>query len=320
MSINKKQLMDLLTEAVWELYAGVLVFHGITETGFYCDFDLSEPINPAKINALNDWLHDKPVACFYELSGFSGAYLDGDASRKMLQRIYVTAFDSRDDLRKHREKLLKAAEHDHKRIGSLLGLFSTSEDIGQGLPLWYPKGATVRFLLEQFSQAAHLLNGYQWVYPPHIGRSELWKTSGHLENFRDAMYNPITIEDEEYYLKPINCPFHFVIYNSQLRSYRDLPMRLAEFGIKKMGLRVEADYSDTHMREKIKRFEAEKIPYIFVVGDKDVDANGFSVRSRRHGNLGVMNLDSLSEHIKDDIEQGKPKYIFEGGRSFDKDY
>ena len=114
MSINKKTLMDLLNEAVRELYSGVTIFHEITESGFYCEFDLSEPLNPAKINALNDWLHDKQVACFYELSGFSGAYLDGDASKKMLQRIYVAAFDAQDDLRKHQEKLLKAALLDGK--------------------------------------------------------------------------------------------------------------------------------------------------------------------------------------------------------------
>lgn len=96
--------------------------------------------------------------------------------------------------------------------------------------LWHPKGATIPFLLEQFSQSAYMMNGYQWVYTPHIGRAELWQTSGHLENFKDSMYNPINIDGDEYYLKPMNCPFHFIIYNSEKRSYRDLPMRLAEFG------------------------------------------------------------------------------------------
>jgi len=402
----------------------------------------------------------------------------------------------------------------HKQLGAQLGLFSTMEDAGQGLPLWHPKGATVRFLLEQFSQAAHMLNGYQWAYTPHIGRSELWKISGHLDKFRDMMYNAIDIEGDEYYLKPMNCPFHFMIYNSEARSYRDLPIRMAEFGtvyryepsgslngltrvrgftqddahiictpeqvegeiasalkfslyilrsfgltdfkpyvstkpenksigsdeqwdmatevlkkavvsagleyeidegggafygpkidlklcdsfgrewqcstiqfdfnlperfkmkyigsdgkshmpvvvhralfgsierffalliehyngdfplwftpvqfaivpitqmhndyckhleidLKKAGLRVEADYTEFHMREKIKRFENQKIPYMLVVGDKDIEQKGFSVRSRKHGNLGVMNLDLLLQHIHDDIELGKPKYISE---------
>ncbi|MCL1830311.1 MAG: threonine--tRNA ligase [Oscillospiraceae bacterium] len=516
MSNYKDNLMELLKEAIVELYSGGLVFHEITESGFYCDFDLSEPLNPEKINAINNRLSGRDIPCAYELSGFSGAYQDGDANKKMLQRIYVAAFETQAELQAHRDKMAKAFEHDHKKIGAQLGIFSTSDEVGQGLVLWHPKGATSRFLLEQFSQAAHLLNGYQWAYTPHIGRSELWKISGHLENFRDNMYNPIDIDGEEYYLKPMNCPFHFIIYNSETRSYRDLPIRMAEFGnvyryelsgtlhgltrvrgftqddahiictpeqvesevafalkfslyilrsfgltefkpyvstkpknksigsdeqwamatevlkkavvaagleyeidegggafygpkidlklydslgrewqcstiqfdfnlperfkmkyvgsdgrnhipvvvhralfgsierffalliehykgdfplwyapvqfaivpinqshndyckrleigLKKLGLRVDADYTETHMREKIKRFETEKIPYIFVVGDKDIEAGGFSVRSRKHGNLGVMNLESLSEHIKDDLEQGKPKYILAEG-------
>ena len=517
----KSELLDLLKEAVAELYSGLPVFEEITASGFYCDFDLPESVNPEKINAIGEWMSNRSESydsltgvCAYELSGFSGAYLDGDASKKMLQRIYVTAFETQEELLAYQEKLARAAEHDHKRLGAQLGLFSSSDEIGQGLVLWHPKGATIRFLLEQFSQAAHLLNGYQWAYTPHIGRSELWKISGHLENFRDNMYNAIDIDGDEYYLKPMNCPFHFIIYNSEIRSYRDLPFRMAEFGtvyryelsgtlhgltrvrgftqddahiictpeqvenevasalrfslyilrsfgltefkpyistkpknksigtdeqwematevlrkaavtagldyeidegggafygpkidlklydslgrewqcstiqfdfnlperfkmkyagsdgrnhtpyvvhralfgaverffallvehyngdfplwfapmqfgivpinqahndyskkleieIKKKGLRVEADYTEIHMREKIKRFETQKTPYILVIGDKDIEACGFSVRSRRHGNLGVMNLDSLAEHIKDDLEQGVPKYIME---------
>ena len=510
----KDNFIELLNKAIAELFSGHLISSGITESGFYCDFDLPEPLNPEKVNSINDWLRNRVIPCAYELSGFSGAYLDGDASKKMLQRIYAAAFETEEELQEHREKLSKAAEHDHKKIGSQLGIFSTSDEIGQGLVLWHPKGATIRFLLEQFSQAAHLLNGYQWVYTPNIGRSELWKISGHLENFRESMYNPIDIDGEEYYLKPMNCPFHFIIYNSETRSYRDLPIRMAEFGtvyryelsgalhgltrvrgltqddahiictpeqveseiasalkfslyilrsfgltkfkpyvstkpknksigsdeqwematevlkkavvsagleyeiddgggafygpkidlklydslgrewqcstiqfdfnlperfkmkyvgndgkhhtpvvvhralfgsierffalliehykgdfplwyapvqfaivpinqfhndyckrleinLKKQGLRVETDYTEINMREKIKRFETQKIPFMLVVGDKDIEAGGFSVRSRKDGNLGVMNFESLVQHIKDDIEQGKPQYILE---------
>ena len=407
---------------------------------------------------------------------------------------------------------------DHKMLGAQLGLFSKSDEVGQGLVLWHPKGATIRFLLEQFSQSAHLLNGYTWAYTPHIGRSELWKISGHLDNFRESMYNPIDIDGEEYYLKPMNCPFHFIIYNSELRSYRDLPIRMAEFGtvyryelsgtlngltrvrgftqddahiictpeqvegevafalkfslyilrsfgltefrpyistkpesksigtdeqwematevlkkaveaagqkyeidegggafygpkidlklcdalgrewqcstipfdfnlperfkmkyvgtdgknhapyvvhralfgsierflalllehykgdfplwfapvqfgivpimayhndyckkleieLKKSGLRPEADYSELHMREKIKRFESEKIPYILVVGDKDIAAGGFSVRSRKQKDLGMMSFEALAEYIKGELELGKPKYILEEAKT-----
>ena len=510
----KNNLIKLLQEAIAELYSGNLVKSEITESGFYCDFDMPDSLNPEKIAAISNWLLARDIACAYELSGFSGAYQDGDSNKKMLQRVYVAAFITQEKLQQHRDKLSKAAEREHKKLGSQLGLFSTSEVAGQGLALWHPKGATVRFLLEQFSQAAHLLNGYQWAYTPHIARSKLWETSGHLDNYRDSMYNPLDIDGDEYYLKPVNCPFHFLIYNSEMHSYRDLPIRMAEFGtvyryelsgtlhgltrvrgftqddahiictpeqvesevalalrfslyilrsfgltqfkpyistkpknkfigsdeqwematevlkkavmsagleyeidegggafygpkidlklqdsfgsewqcstiqfdfnlperfkmkyagsdgknhtpvvihralfgsierffalltehykgdfplwlapvqfaivpinpshdeyckrleidLKKNGLRVDADYTESHMREKIKRFENQKIPYMLVVGDKDIQQGGFSVRSRKGGNLGMMNLVSLTEHIKDDLEQGKPKYIID---------
>jgi len=512
MSNYKNDLIKLLQKAVAELYSGDIIFHEITDSGFYCDFDMQSPLNPEKINRINHWLSDKNIPCSWELTSFSGAYQDGDASKKMLQRIYITAFKTQEEFRSYQEMLSKAAENDHKKLGSKLGLFSTSEEIGQGLVLWHPKGAMVRFLLEQFSQAAHIINGYQWAYTPHIGRGELWKTSGHLDNYRDSMYNPFDIDGDEYYLKPVNCPFHFLIYNNEPRSYRDLPIRMAEFGtvyryelsgalhgltrvrgftqddahiicmpdqvedevalalrfslyilrafgltefkpyistkpknkfigsdeqwdtatdvlkkaviaagleyeidegggafygpkidlklrdsfgsewqcstiqfdfnlperfkmkyvgsdgknhepvvvhralfgslerffalliehykgafplwlapvqfaivpitqshndycrkleinLKEMGLRVEADYTENHMREKIKGFETQKMPYILVIGDRDIAAGGFSVRSRRHGNLGTMDLESLCKHIKDDLDRGKPRYI-----------
>ena len=510
----KNNLIELMRKAIAELFAGDMVFNKITGSGFYCDFDIPDSLNPEKIAIVNDWLSSKNVSCFYEISSFSGAYLGGDSDNKMVQRIYVTAFETLGELKEHQQKLAIAAEHDHKRIGSQLALFSTSEEIGQGLPLWHPKGATIRFLLEQFSQAAHLLNGYQWAYTPHIGRSELWKTSGHLDNFKESMYSPLDIDGEEYYLKPMNCPFHFLIYNSETRSYRDLPIRMAEFGtvyryemsgtlsgltrvrgftqddahiictpeqvesevafalkfslyilqafgltefkayvstrpkkksigtdgqwdtatevlrtavvsagleyeiddgggafygpkidlklydslgrewqcstiqfdfnlpirfnmkyigsdgkkhtpyivhralfgsierffavitehykgdfplwfapvqfaivpissqhnaycrkleiaLKRKAFRVEGDYTENNMHKKIKRFESNKIPYMLIVGDKDIEAGGFSVRSRKTGNLGLMTLEALVGHVYDEIEIGKPQYIME---------
>ncbi len=119
---------------------------------------------------------------------------------------------------------------DHIKLGAQYGIFSKSEAVGAGLVLWHPNGAVIRHQLEAFSQAAHMMNDYQWVYSPHIGRGGLWETSGHLDFYKDSMYSPIQIDEEAYYLKPMNCPFHIEIYNSQLRSYRDLPLRLAEFG------------------------------------------------------------------------------------------
>ncbi|MCL1802943.1 MAG: threonine--tRNA ligase [Eubacteriaceae bacterium] len=511
----KKELIGLLEEAVTELFGGQLLFESITDSGFYCDFDLNEPLNLEKIEAIESWLSGKSTPGAFELSSFSGAYLDGDASNRMLQRIYATAFFSQEELDGHKQRLLEASEHDHRKIGAQLGLFSTSDEIGQGLALWHPKGAVVRFALEQFSQSAHMLNGYQWVYTPHIGSSELWKTSGHLENYSDSMYSPLDIDGHEYYLKPMNCPFHFIIYNSEPHSYRDLPVRMAEFGtvyryelsgslsglarvrgftqddahiictpeqiegevafalefslyilrsfgfgdfkpyistkpqgksigsdeqwematdilkkavekaslnyeidegggafygpkidlklydalgrewqcstiqfdfnlperfgmkytasdgtsktpyvvhralfgsierffalliehykgyfplwlaplqiavvpiaeshnsyckgleleLRKLGLRVEGDYSANNMREKIKRFTQQKTPYMLVVGNDEVSKSGFSVRSHKDGNIGFMHTAQLLEFIDPELDMGKPKYIMQG--------
>ncbi|MDR1689348.1 MAG: threonine--tRNA ligase [Clostridiales bacterium] len=508
----KKELINLLQNAVEKLFFGTIISEVSDEKGFYCDFDIPQPLNPDKILELNKHLSAVKISCAYEISGFSGVYLDGDSSEKVLQRIYVLAFETKEELEEYKACAETAAQHDHKKIGKQLDLFSTSDEIGQGLVLWHPKGAIIRYLLEKFSQSAHILNGYDWAYTPHIGRAGLWKTSGHLENFRDSMYNPIDIDGEQYYLKPMNCPFHFIIYNSRPRSYRDLPFRIAEFGnvyryelsgtlsgltrvrgftqddahiictpgqiesevayalkfslyilrafgltefkpyvstkpekksigtneqwematdvlkkacvaaeldyeidegggafygpkidlklydalgrewqcstiqfdfnlperfnmkyigadgknhtpyvvhralfgsierflavliehhmgdfplwfapvqfaivpikenhndyckrletaLKKAGFRTEADYSQIHMKEKIKRFETQKIPYILIVGDKDIEKAAFSVRSRKHGNLGVMNFEGLTEFIREELEQGEPELL-----------
>jgi len=514
MSEQKYELLELLQTAVLKLLRGSLVYHEITKEGFLCDFDLTDPLNPDKIKLIESWLADKDISCPFEIMSFSGAYMDGNSSLKMLQRIYVCAFETCEELARYKADLLEAATYDHKKIGTEQKLFSSSEHVGQGLMLWHPRGAALRMQLEQFSQAAHILNGYQWVYTPHIGRSQLWETSEHLENFKENMYNPIDIDKEQYYLKPMNCPFHFIIYNSEIHSYRELPLRLAEFGsvyryelsgvlnglarvrgftqddahifctpeqvedevmnalnfslyilrsfgltkfkayistkpetkaigsdelwqdatdvlikaivssgleyeidegggafygpkidlklydimgrewqcstiqfdfnlperfnvgyidrdgsrhtptvihralfgsierfiailiehyrgefplwlapiqfaivpinhshndyckkleieLKKLGLRVVGDYSEDHMRQKIKKYEVEKIQYILVVGDKEVAAGGFSVRSRKEGNLGIMKIDQLLAYTKDDLDQGNAKYILE---------
>ncbi len=165
----------------------------------------------------------------FKLMRFSGAYWKGDADNPMLQRIYGTAWESFDELKGYINKIEEASKRDHRTLGTQLDLFSSSQDVGQGLVLWHPKGGMVRYLLEKFSQTAHILNGYDWVYTPHIGRAELWKTSGHLQFYKDSMYNAIEIDNDEYYLKPMSCPFHILIYNSSLRSYKDLPARYAEY-------------------------------------------------------------------------------------------
>jgi threonyl-tRNA synthetase len=165
-----------------------------------------------------------------KLLRIAGAYWRGDENRTMLTRIYGTAWETKEELDEYLESLEEAKRRDHRVIGKNLELYSQSDEVGPGLVLWHPKGALIRYLAERFSQDAHVLNGYEWVYTPHIGRACLWETSGHLDFFKDAMYNPISIDNEQYYLKPMNCPFHIQIYKKRLRAYRELPKRYAEFG------------------------------------------------------------------------------------------
>ena len=512
----KYTLSEKLTQHAASLFGEAQIIHREeTPEGLVCDYLLPESINPESFEALKQLMSAEQIPCAYELSGFSGAYQDGDSSKPMLQRVSIAAFEDAGGLEQYRHKLAEAAERDHRRIGARLDLFSTSEETGQGLVLWHPKGAMVRMLLEQFGQKAHILNGYDWVYTPHIGRARLWRTSGHLDFFRDSMYSAINVDEEEYYLKPMNCPFHIAIYNSRLHSYRELPVRYAEYGTvyryelsgtlsgmtrvrgftqddahiictpeqiaeeaeralrfslyvlrsfgldsfqayistrpekKSVGsiedwdmatevlkravracgldykvdegggafygpkidvklrdaldrewqcgtiqfdfnlprrfdmtyagpdgrthqpymvhralfgsierftalliehykgafplwlspvqfgivpirerhnayceafadnlrgheLRAEADIDDTHIREKIMRFEKERVAYILVAGDRDVAGGGISVRSRDHGDLGVMTAERLLEHIKPEIDMGKPAAL-DGG-------
>lgn len=165
-----------------------------------------------------------------KLISVAGAYWRGNEKNPMLQRIYGTAWLTKEELDQYLWRLEEAKKRDHRRLGKELGLFSTSQEVGSGLILWHPKGALVRHLAEEYCKQEHLANGYDLVYSPHIGRASLWETSGHLAWYKENMYAPIDIEGEEYFLKPMNCPFHIMIYKSQIHSYRDLPMRLAEWG------------------------------------------------------------------------------------------
>lgn len=167
----------------------------------------------------------------FKLTSVAGSYWRGDENNKMLQRIYGTAFLNKEDLEQHLWRLEEAKKRDHRRLGKELDLFSSRPDtVGGGLILWHPKGGLIRHLIEEHCKEKHLAGGYDFVYTPHIGRSCLWETSGHLEFYKDGMYAPIDIEGQEYYLKPMNCPFHTQIFSSSIRSYRDLPLRFAEWG------------------------------------------------------------------------------------------
>lgn len=166
----------------------------------------------------------------FKLLSVAGAYWRGDEKNKMLQRIYGTAFPSREQLEDYLKKLEEAKKRDHRRLGVLLDLYSTSDEVGGGLIIWHPRGGFVRTQIENYWRQQHLKRGYSIVYTPHIGRADLWKTSGHLDFYRENMYSPMDIDNFEYYVKPMNCPFHIQIYKSRTRSYKDLPLRYAELG------------------------------------------------------------------------------------------
>ena len=165
-----------------------------------------------------------------KLLNVAGAYWRGDEKRPMLQRIYGTAWASAEELDQYLWKLEEAKKRDHRRLGKELDLYSVSDEIGPGLILWHPKGGMVRKLAEDYAHEEHERGGYEFVYSPHIGKAQLWETSGHLDWYQEGMYAPLDIEGQQYYLKPMNCPFHVQIYKSRTRSYRDLPLRYAEWG------------------------------------------------------------------------------------------
>jgi len=166
----------------------------------------------------------------FRLRKIAGAYWLGNEKNKMLQRIYGLAFLTEKDLQEYLKFEEEVEKRDHRRLGKDLDLFSFDEEIGAGLPIWHPKGALIRQIIEDFWIKEHFKNGYELVRSPHIGNINLWKTSGHLEFYKDYLYSPIQIEDEKYMIKPMNCPFHIKIYKSTIRSYRDLPLRWAELG------------------------------------------------------------------------------------------
>jgi threonyl-tRNA synthetase len=166
----------------------------------------------------------------FKLLSVSGAYWKGDEKGLQLQRIYGTAFPSRKELEAYLLLLEEAKKRDHRRLGAELDLFSFDENVGGGLVLWHPKGARIRAIIEQYWRERHWNGGYDILYTPHIGREKLWQTSGHLDFYKDSMYSPMDIDGQNYYPKPMNCPFHISIYKSKGRSYRDLPLRWAELG------------------------------------------------------------------------------------------
>ena len=166
----------------------------------------------------------------FKLTHIAGAYWQGDPSKPMLQRIYGIAYWSQEELEERLRFYEEVKRRDHRKLGAELELFLIDEDIGGGLVIWLPKGGIYRKTLEDFWKEEHLKRGYQLIYTPHVGKAHLWQTSGHLEYYRQNMYPPMEMEQEEYFVKPMNCPFHVAVYKSKLRSYKELPLKLAELG------------------------------------------------------------------------------------------
>ncbi|MFW5453293.1 threonine--tRNA ligase [Thioalkalivibrio sulfidiphilus] len=166
----------------------------------------------------------------FKLTKVAGAYWRGDSSNEMLQRIYGTAWSNKQQLDDYLHRLAEAERRDHRRIGTELNLFSIQEDAGGGLVFWHPRGARIRRAIEQFWFDMHERAGYQFLYTPHIANLDLWKTSGHADFYSESMYEPMEDDNQAFQLKPMNCPFHVLVYKDRLHSYRDLPLRWAEMG------------------------------------------------------------------------------------------
>jgi threonyl-tRNA synthetase len=166
----------------------------------------------------------------FKLQSIAGAYWRGDEKRAMLTRIYGTAWETPKDLKAHLAFLEEVEKRDHRRLGKELDLYSIHEEAGAGLIYWHPNGGRIRVAIEDFWRREHYRNGYEILFTPHIGKSWLWETSGHLGFYKSNMYSPMQIDEQDYFIKPMNCPFHILIYNNKGHSYRDLPLRWAELG------------------------------------------------------------------------------------------
>lgn len=207
---------------------------------------------PFKVELINDLPDDETISYFtsgpfvdlcrgphvdttgdigaFKLLSIAGAYWRGDEHRPQLQRVYGTAFETEEELAAHLDRLEEARRRDHRTLARDLDLFSINPSVGAGLVLWHPKGAQIRELLETYWREEHRKRGYDMVYTPHIGRRELWETSGHTQWFADGLFPEMELEHQTFINKPMNCPFHVQIYASQTRSYRDLPLRFGELG------------------------------------------------------------------------------------------
>ena len=268
----------------------------------------------------------------FKLLNIAGAYWRGSEKNQMLTRIYGTAWTSGKDLRAYLDHLADIEKRDHRKLGKELDLFSLHEEAGPGLVYWHPRGARIRLAIEDFWRNEHYKNGYEMVYTPHVGKSWLWETSGHLGFYKEGMYPPMEMDNVDYYAKPMNCPFHIMIYQNGKRSYRDLPFRWAELGTvyryEKAGalhglLRVRGfTQDDAHlfvtpdqMDEEIMEVLRFSLYMLHSFGFKDIHAY---ISTQPEKSVGEKEKwDAATEALKRAVEKEGLEYdIDEGGGAF----
>lgn len=265
----------------------------------------------------------------FALTRLASAYWRGNENNNQLQRIYGTAWPSKDELRAHQERLEEAAKRDHRKLGVELDLFSFPEEIGSGLAVFHPKGGIMRKVMEDYSRKRHEESGYDFVYSPHISKSNLFEISGHLQTYADGMFPPIRMDEEldeegnvkkvgqDYYLKPMNCPFHILIYRSQPRSYRDLPLRMFEFGTvyrnEKSGVlhgltRVRGlTQDDAHLfvtQENMKQELTDVLQFVLnLLKDYGLDDFYLELSTKEDGNPKFVGSDEIWKTATETLEQ-----------------
>ena len=222
---NAIQEYRVITQNFKAEYCEELASKGESEIGFYTNGPFEDMCEGPHLQQTGEI----PPDCF-SIDSIAGAYWRGNENNPMLQRIYGTAFLNRKDLKEYLTRLEEAKKRDHRKLGKELDLFSIQDEIGSGLVLWHPKGAKVRRIIEDLWRKEHERRGYDILFTPHIAKLDLWRTSGHLDFYRENMYSPMDVENISYQIKPMTCPFHIMVYKSKLRSYKDLPFRWAEIG------------------------------------------------------------------------------------------
>lgn len=291
------------------------------KVSFYKDGDFIDLCRGPHIKSTTQVKH-------FKLLSVAGAYWRGDEKRPMLQRIYGAAFLTKEELDKYLYVLEESKKRDHRKLGKELDLFSIHNEAGAGLVFWHPKGATIRRIIEDFYEEEHLSRGYQFLNIPHVSKLDLWKTSGHWDFYRDYIYSPMDIDGQDYIIKPMNCPGHILVYKTKKRSYRDLPLRWAEFGTvyryEKGGvlhglMRVRGfTQDDAHIFCRPDQLENELKTLIdlvlFILQTFGFDDFDVYLSTRPEKYVGTLdNWEKAQEALKNALEESKLKYAIDPG-------